>query len=204
MNNEEQIEKIIPDTTDEAVTGEIHEQDDVAFEEVNEEGEVNVRDTVKKLRAKIKELEQESKSNLDGWTRAKADYANFKREVDARRSDDIVYANKRLIEDLLPTLDAYTMAQSNKEAWEKVDANWRVGIEYIFTQLMSTLEKEGLTAFGAIGDTFDPMMYESVEMVPEADAAKKDTVALVLARGYKLGTNLIRPAKVKVYGEISH
>jgi molecular chaperone GrpE len=174
--------------------------DDIAFEEVNEEGEVNARDTIKKLRAKVKELEAEAKNNLDGWTRAKADYANFKREVDARRLDDIKLANRRLIEDMLPALDAYTMAQSNKEAWEKVDAGWRTGVEYIFNQLKATLEKEGLVAYGIPGETFDPNIHDSIEVIKEEDASQHDTIAEVLAQGYKLGSYILRPAKVKVFG----
>jgi molecular chaperone GrpE len=198
MNNEETKEEITPEMTEEAVTGDMNDIDDIAFEEVNEEGEVNARDTIKKLRAKVKELEAEAKNNLDGWTRAKADYANFKREVDARRLDDIKLANRRLIEDMLPALDAYTMAQSNKEAWEKVDAGWRTGVEYIFNQLKATLEKEGLVAYGVPGETFDPNIHDSIEVIKEEDASQHDTIAEVLAQGYKLGSYILRPAKVKV------
>lgn len=217
MNNEETKEEITPEMTDreaksdedvrsqqakdaEAVTGDMNDIDDIAFEEVNEEGEVNARDTIKKLRAKVKELEAEAKNNLDGWTRAKADYANFKREVDARRLDDIKLANRRLMEDMLPALDAYTMAQSNKEAWEKVDAGWRTGVEYIFNQLKATLEKEGLVAYGIPGETFDPNIHDSIEVIKEEDASQHDTIAEVLAQGYKLGSYILRPAKVKVFG----
>lgn len=200
MNNEETKEEIIPEMTEEAVTGDMNDIDDIAFEEVNEEGEVNARDTIKKLRAKVKELEAEAKNNLDGWTRAKADYANFKREVDARRLDDIKLANRRLMEDMLPALDAYTMAQSNKEAWEKVDAGWRTGVEYIFNQLKATLEKEGLVAYGVPGETFDPNIHDSIEVIKEEDASQHDTIAEVLAQGYKLGSYILRPAKVKVFG----
>lgn len=217
MNNEETKEEITPEMTDreaksdedvrsqqakdaEAVTGDMNDIDDIAFEEVNEEGEVNARDTIKKLRAKVKELEAEAKNNLDGWTRAKADYANFKREVDARRLDDIKLANRRLMEDMLPALDAYTMAQSNKEAWEKVDAGWRTGVEYIFNQLKATLEKEGLVAYGVPGETFDPNIHDSIEVIKEEDASQHDTIAEVLAQGYKLGSYILRPAKVKVFG----
>ena len=217
MNNEETKEEITPEMTDreaksdedvrsqqakdaEAVTGDMNDIDDIAFEEVNEEGEVNARDTIKKLRAKVKELEAEAKNNLDGWTRAKADYANFKREVDARRLDDIKLANRRLMEDMLPALDAYTMAQSNKEAWEKVDAGWRTGVEYIFNQLKATLEKEGLVAYGIPGETFDPNIHDSIEVIKEEDASQHDTIAEMLAQGYKLGSYILRPAKVKVFG----
>lgn len=199
MNNEETKEEITPEMKEQTVTGDMNDIDDVAFEEVNEEGEIDARDTIKKLRTKLKVAEAEAKTNLDGWTRAKADYANFKREVDGRRLDDIKLANRRLIEDMLPALDAYTMAQSNKEAWEKVDTNWRMGIEYIFNQLMGTLEKEGLVPFGSVGEMFDPTIHESIEIVQTDDTSKNDTLALVLARGYKLENYVLRPAKVKVF-----
>lgn len=200
MNNEEQKETIIPEMIEETVTDGMHDIEDIDFEEVNEEGEVNAKDTIKKLRAKLKAAETEAKNNLDGWTRAQADYANLKREGEARRLDDIKLANKRLIEDMLPVLDAYTMAQSNKEAWEKVDAGWRTGVEYIFTQLKTTLEKEGLVAYGITGEKFDPNIHESLEILKEEDMTKHDTIARVISQGYKLGSYILRPAKVVVFG----
>ena len=105
---------------------------DVEFEEVNEEGEVDAKTTIKKLREKIKKLEGEKQEYLDLSQRTRADYVNFKKEVDANRVTERKFATKRFIEELLPVLDSYDMAQGNKEAWEKVDQNWRIGIEYIF------------------------------------------------------------------------
>ena len=54
--NKEHIEEVI----DEQVT----KNDDVSFEEVNEEGEIDVRSTIKKLREKIKKLEIEKQEYL--------------------------------------------------------------------------------------------------------------------------------------------
>ena len=39
------------------------------------------------------------------------------------------------------------MAFKDKEAWEKVDSNWRSGVEYIHSQLVKTLEENGAIAF---------------------------------------------------------
>lgn len=175
------------------------ENDDVSFEEVNEEGEVDARTTIKKLREKIKKLEGEKQEYLDQGLRAKADYANFKKEVEANRLSDRKFATKRFIEDLLPVLDAYDMAQGNKEAWEKVDQNWRIGIEYIFGQLRSVLEKEGVTQFGKIGDTFDPKLHESIEIITLDDEPKNDTIAKILQNGYMMHGSVLRPSRVHVY-----
>lgn len=172
------------------------EENDISFEEVNEEGEVDAKTSIKKLREKIKKLEAEKQEYLDLSVRTRADYANFKKEVDANRITDRKFATRRFIEELLPVLDAYDMAQANKEAWEKVDANWRMGIEYIFNQFRTVLEGEGVTQFGKIGDIFDPLLHESMEHVEVENEGDNDKVMRVLQNGYKMHTTVLRPARV--------
>lgn len=192
-DNNDEIKNTTPEPTDsDEMT------DDVTFEEVHEEGdELEPKAQIKKLKEKIKKLEAEKQSNLHGWTRAQADYVNFKKEVEDNRKEDIKFASKKLINNILPALDSYSLAKSNKEAWEKVDANWRTGIEYIFSQLQAALEKEGLIAYGKIGDAFDPRLHESMEVL-ETDKEDEDGKILqVLQMGYKLNNQVLRPAKVK-------
>ncbi len=172
--------------------------DDVSFEDVNEEGEVDAKTTIKKLREKIKKLESEKQEYLDLSQRTRADYANFKKEVDGERLTGRKFATKRFIEELLPVLDSYDMAQANKEAWEKVDQNWRVGIEYIFGQLRTVLEREGVVQFGKVGDVFDPNLHESMETVPVEDESKNDILMRILQNGYRMHDTVLRPARVHV------
>ncbi len=171
-------------------------EQEVTFEEVNDDGEMGDRDIVKKLREKIKKLESEKQEYLDLSQRTRADYANFKKEVEASRATERKFAAKRLIEDLLPTLDSFDMAKGNKETWEKVDQNWRVGIEYIFGQLRTVLENQGVVQFGKVGDTFDPFLHESMEMVPVTNEEENDTIVKVLQSGYKMNDMILRPARV--------
>jgi molecular chaperone GrpE len=170
--------------------------EEMVFEEVNEEGEVDARTTIKKLREKIKTLEKEKAEYLDLSQRTRADYANFKKEVDERRVSDRKYATRKFIEELIPVLDAYDGARQNQEAWDKVESNWRIGIEYIFGQFVSVLEKEGITKYGGIGDTFDPLLHESMEHVSVEEENKNDTVVRILQSGYKMGDIILRPARV--------
>jgi molecular chaperone GrpE len=172
--------------------------DEVSFEETNEEGEVDARTTIKKLREKIKKLESEKQEYLDLSQRTRADYANFKKEVESNRLSDRKFATKRFIEDLLPVLDSYDMAQGNKEAWEAVDKNWRMGIEYIFAQLRTVLEGEGVTQFGKIGDTFNPELHESMEQVNVENEGDNDKITKILQNGYKMNDMILRPARVHV------
>jgi molecular chaperone GrpE len=200
MKNEELKDngKDTLETTEDAVTKDIEEHDDVEFEELNDEGEVSTKATIKKLRDKLKKLEAEKKEYLDLSQRTRADYMNFKKEVDSERVNNRKFATKKFIEELLPVLDSYDMAQGNKESWEAVDKNWRVGIEYIFNQLKAVLEKEGVVQFGKIGDRFDPNLHESMEMVPVDDEAKNDILVRILQSGYRMHDMVLRPARVHV------
>lgn len=175
-----------------------HEHDDVSFEEVNEEGEIDARATIKKLREKIKKLETEKQEYLDLSQRTRADYVNYKKEVESNRTSDRKFATKRFIEELLPVLDAYDMAQANKEAWEKVDQNWRIGIEYIFNQFKTVLESEGVTQFGKLGDAFDPLLHETMKSVSVDNENDNDKIITILQNGYKMHDSILRPARVHV------
>jgi molecular chaperone GrpE len=159
----------------------------------------NLKDTVKKLKEKIKTLENEKQEYLLGWQRTKADYVNAKKEDEKNRIELIKYANMNFVEELLPALDAFDMAMANKEAWEKVDKNWRAGIEYIYNQIIGTLEKFGVKQENPIGQKVDSTKHNPVGTVPTEDKSKDGIVAEVVQKGYTMNSKEIRPAGVKVF-----
>lgn len=175
------------------------------FVELNEEGEefsdtTKVKKKLKDLREKLDIKEKEAKEYLDGWQRARAELINKEKQLLSDRQDFIKAGNRRLMEALLPSLDNYEMAKLNKEVWEKVDQNWRTGIEYIFTNLQNALFDEGLKEIKPkIGDKFDVQEMESVEEVETEEENKDHTISQVLQTGYKYFDKLLRPAKVKVF-----
>ncbi len=176
------------------------EEHDMVFEDSDEEGmALGAVKKIKDLQDKVKSLTKEKQEYLDGWQRSRADYANLQKTGDEERKRMRALVEENFITDLLPTVDSFAMAMSNKEAWEKVDANWRTGVEYIYQQLMATLKDRGFSAFGAVGDEFDPMLHEAVSETETDDAGKDHTVASVLQQGYKLGDNVMRAARVSVY-----
>ncbi len=162
--------------------------------------EESAKETIKKLREKLKTAEKEKAEFLAGWQRARADYANFKRETDEAKKLMTRFANERLFDDIIPVLDSFDMAFGNKEVWEKVDKNWRIGVEYIYSQLVKALEGHGLTQYTpAVGDKVDPNRHEPAGTVPTAEEAKDHTIATVLKKGYELGGQIFRPAQVTVF-----
>lgn len=176
------------------------DNEDVVFEESNEEGEaLNGAQKMKQLRDKLKVVEKEKQEYLDGWQRARADYSNLLKanEEDKKRLRGII--EEGFIEELIPVVDSFQSAFNNKEAWEAVDENWRKGIEYIYQQLMNTLESHSLRAFGEINDPFDPNIHQAVSETNTEDTDLDHKVAKVLQKGFMLGGNVLRPARVSVY-----
>jgi len=172
---------------------------DTEFVESTEDGdELAGSDKFKKLQEKIKTLEKEKTEYLDGWQRARADYANLQKSTDEDKKRLREQFAIRFIEDLLPAIDSFGMAMSNKEVWEKVDANWRTGVEYIYNQLMNALSTHNLELVGEKGDMFDPNLHEAVSEVETGDKRYDHRIDAVLQRGYKLGDTVLRPARVTV------
>ena len=160
--------------------------------------EENMGETIKKLREKLKKSQSEAQEYLTGWQRAKADLINARKRDEEDRKEFMKFANERLIEGLIPVLESFDMAMGNKEAWEKVDKNWRVGVEYIYSQLKKILSDSGLEDIDPIGLKFDPARDEASEYVPVVSADKDHVITQVVQKGYSLNKKPMRPPKVKV------
>lgn len=204
MINEDDIKnKDINEISDEQDQDKISDPEsftDIEFIESNEDGdELPAKDIVKKLRTDLKLCRKEKEEYLTGWQRAKADYVNLQKDTDSKIKDIKALVTSNFVEDLLPALDSFDMAMGNREAWEKVDANWRNGIEYIRAQFARVLEDHNVTAINQTGVVFDPNLHESIETIETDDKSKDHTIVDIVQSGYKIGDRIIRPARVKVY-----
>lgn len=155
--------------------------------------------TPKKLREKLKKCTEEKQEYLQGWQRAKADLINARKDFEEEKKAIRKFASEGLIVELSSVLQSFDSAFANKEAWEKVDENWRRGVEYIYTQFTSILEGNGLSIEDPLGATFDPEKHESVEVIATDDAKQDGVIAAVIQKGLMLNGKVIKPARVKVF-----
>ena len=199
-NNEPEAEnERDSDPTEESDSEE--KEDDIVIEEgSDEEGNsfASGPQAVVKLRARLKAADAKAQEYLDGWQRSKAEFINLRKRDAEEKKDLIKFANQKLVADILPVLDSFEMAFANKEAWEKADKNWRLGVEYIYTQLKSSLEKHGLTEVNPIGLKFDPSRDNPIEMVPTENETEDGMIMTVIQKGYNLNSKLFRSPSVKV------
>jgi molecular chaperone GrpE len=174
-------------------------EDDVVEFEFNDDGEEDLKKTLKKLRADLKVAKKEKEEYLTGWQKERADFANYKKQEENQKSLFSEAVRERILTRFLSVLDSFNMAFANKEAWEKVDPNWRKGVEYIYGQMNTVFEEYGVKPVGEVGEMFDPNIHESIDTVAADKKEDNHKVAKVIQKGYKLGERVIRPARVNVY-----
>ena len=146
---------------------------------------------------KIAVLEKENADLKDQLLRRAADFDNYRKRMMKEKQDTYDYANAGLLADLLDSLDNFDRtidaAKDAKDAKSIAD-----GIKMINKGLVKMLEdKYGLVGYGKEGDEFNPDEHEAIGRV-EDEKAKKETLAQVYLKGYKLKEKVIRHAKVMV------
>lgn len=155
-------------------------------------------DVIKNLKERLKKVTEEKQEYLNLWQRDKAEFMNARKRDAEAQKDFARFSNESLISELLPVLDSFNMAMGNKEAWEKADKNWRVGVEYIANQLKKVLEEFGLKEVNPLGLPFDPMRDEAIEHEAVDDEKKNNIVTFVVQNGYELHGKILKAPKVKV------
>lgn len=153
-----------------------------------EEDELTVQDI---LDAADREVKEPSDEHLADLKRVTAEYANYRKRTEANRAVERERVTGDIVNVLLPVLDDLDRAEKHGD----LEADTAFGT--IAAKLRSSVERLGLTPFGAVGEPFDPTMHEAIFQQPSADA-ESETIADVVETGYHLGSTLLRAAKVVV------
>lgn len=128
------------------------------------------------------------------YMRLMAEFQNFKRRAAREKSDIHAYANERIVSDLLPVLDNFERALNTET--DEIEA-YAKGMELIFEQLKSALDKAGVKEIEALGCDFDPNVHNAV-MTDNTEEYENDKISKVLQKGYKLNDKVVRPSMVAV------
>ena len=132
----------------------------------------------------------------DRLLRLQADFDNYRKRIDRERKDWAVFANEKLLKDLLPALDNFELGLANGVKANAPEALIE-GLRLVQKQMEGALEKSGVTPIDAEGQPFDPNLHEAITHMPSADVPE-GTVLAQTRRGYKMGDKLLRAAQVVV------
>ncbi len=148
------------------------------------------------LEERLAEAEARAAEYLEGWQRARAEFANARKRMERDRAEARRNATIEVVSSLLPILDDFERALESVPQ-EVASNNWFEGVALVHRKLRSILDNVDIERIEAVGQPFDPNYHEAV-LQEESDEYESGIVIKELQTGYRLNDRVIRPAMVVV------
>ena len=196
MNQDEIKQENCASSNEEEITKDSQENVEVEEDATCDENvtDINSKLEEKKINGKIEELQKQIDEKDDKYKRLQAEYSNYMRRTQQEKETIGLFANEKIIGELIPVLDS--MERAIDACTDKED-NMYKGIELVHKQLIDCLQKFGVEEIAALNEEFDPNLHLAV-MQESVEGVEANKVVMVLQKGYKLKTKVIRPTMVKV------
>ncbi len=147
------------------------------------------------LEAELEKVRTEAAANWDKYLRTAADLENY-RKAALRNADDRVRREKvKILNEMFEVMDNLDRALKVDESADR--ESLQQGLRLVQWQFSELLKKEAITPIEPVGKAFDPRLHEAVEHVASAEHPA-DTVVEEVRKGYLIGDETLRPARVKV------
>ena len=205
--NEEVMQEEVEETTAEAVEETCEEceaescEAEVETDETVEDTEENADEKEgkgffgKKKDKKMAALEEKVAELEDRTKRQMAEFENFRKRTEKEKSQMFETGAKSVIEKILPVIDNFERGLASIEPDNK--DSFYEGMCMIHKQMLSELEKIGVTPIEAVGKEFDPNFHNAVMQV-ESDEFESGVVAQELQKGYMYRESVVRYSMVAV------
>jgi molecular chaperone GrpE len=147
----------------------------------------------------LETLVRERNEYLASWKRATADYQNLRRRLQSDLEAAVARQRTGILADLLLVLDYLDLALATPVRTDE-GRGLHTGVDATRTALLAVLEREGVRPVETSG-AFDPTIHECVAR-SDAEGVEPGAIVAVLRPGYTLDGKMLRPAQVKVAGEV--
>ncbi len=128
--------------------------------------------------------------------RVQADFANYRKRAQRDQQAAADRAKAGVVNELLGVLDDLDRARKHGD----LDAG---PLKSVADKLLGALTGLGLTAFGAEGEDFDPVLHEAVQHEGDGGDGARPVIGTVMRQGYKLGDQVLRHALVGVVDTVA-
>ena len=142
-----------------------------------------------KMEEKIEELEDRVKRQM-------AEFDNFRKRTEKEKSHMYEVGARDVIEKILPVVDNFERGLASVPEDQKENPVI-VGMDKIYSQLMTTLTDLGVEPIEAVGEEFDPNYHNAVMHVEDEELGE-NVVAEEFLKGYIYKDSVIRHSMVKV------
>jgi len=151
---------------------------------------------IQRLVQELQDWQVKAEEYLDGWQRARAEFANYKKRIEREQAQVYQNAAASVLKRFLDVLDDLDRALQNRPQ-DGEGAAWAEGIDLVYRKFNSILEAEGVTRIQAEGTFFDPNLHEGISQ-EDNDEYESGQIIAVVKNGYWIGDRVLRPATVRV------
>ena len=148
------------------------------------------------IQSDLENIQAQADEYLDGWQRARAEFANYKRRTEREQAEARDRIAGNTLVRFLGVMDDLERALKDRPS-DGGAASWSEGIELIHRKLSALVIAEGVEEILAEGTSFDPVLHEALSH-EESDDHAEGQVIEVVQRGYRMGDRVLRPALVRV------
>jgi molecular chaperone GrpE len=200
-NEQEAVSTEETDEAQEAVGQETDEKETVETEETSEtskddEGKKSFFGKAKKEKEK-KDKQQEKIDELeDRVKRQMAEFENFRKRSDKEKSAMFETGAKSVVEKILPVVDNFERGLAGLSE-EEMKQPFAEGMNMVYKQLITELEKLEVKPIEAVGQEFNPELHNAVMQV-ESEEYESGIVAQELQKGYTYRDSVVRHSMVAV------
>jgi molecular chaperone GrpE len=149
------------------------------------------------LRRALAEAQAEATLSRDRFLRCRADMENYKKRVERQAGDQAAAAKRELLLRVLGVMDNLDRALQHQSEQPAGRDSLVTGLRLTSWQFGQLLQQEGLQPIASVGQPFDPRLHEAVDTIA-TDEQPDGTVVQESLKGYRLGDDILRPARVVV------
>jgi molecular chaperone GrpE len=150
---------------------------------------------IAELEVQLAQARQEASENWNKFVRERADVENIRKRQERLIADRVQQQKKALLFKLLDVMDNVERALVYQETMSQQDLQQT--LRMFQWQMNEVLRNEGLNPVSTVGETFNPYVHEAIEAVEDSDKPE-GTIIEEVRKGYTLGNETLRPARVKV------
>lgn len=151
---------------------------------------------IEELKEQVISLQEELATTKNAYFKAYADTENLKKRLQSDADTLRKYRIQSFAQDILPAIDNLERALAVEATSEEMK-NYMNGISMVYQQLMTSLEREGVTVIEAKEKPFDPKVHQAL-IQEKVEGVESGMVVEEIQKGYMLKDRVLRATLVKV------
>jgi molecular chaperone GrpE len=154
---------------------------------------------VEELETKLAAAEKQAQEYLGKYRQASHEFEDARARMRKELAKDAERSRRDVLISLLEVADNLDRAiEAARTAGKSAGDPLLQGVDLVLQQFLSKLDGFGVRRIDSLGQAFDPVLHEAVTTVTTEDASADGRVVGVIAHGYRIGDEVLRPALVAV------